>query len=141
MATKKTTFVRKSYSPETKAEALRLILEEGYTAKQVADQMGCSVNSVQNWKATEPTAKSAKKGKKSRKAKKAKRQQKDVAVTTAGAVSAKKPLVSFDEFVQGYWSECAGAMDIMRLSPDITPQAVEHINNVLRYAYNRLGGE
>jgi len=136
MATKKATFARKSYSPEAKAEALRLILEEGYTVKQVADRMGCSINSIQNWKAAEPAVKSAKKGKKAKK----KRRQKSVTATIAGAAPARKPLVSFDEFVQGYWSECAGAMDIMRLSPDITPQAVEHINNVLRYAYNRLGG-
>jgi len=137
MATKKTTFARKSYSPEAKAEALRLIFEDGYTVKQVAEQMGCSVNSIQNWKTAAPAVKSAKKGRKGKK----KRRRKSVTMTVAGATPAKKPLVSFDEFVQGYWSECAGAMDIMRLPPDITPQAVEHINNVLRYAYNRLGGE
>jgi hypothetical protein len=127
---------------------LRLIREEGYTAKQAAEYAGCSPAAIQQWKAAakagkiqvtangagtaEPAAvKSGKKAKKSR------RRRKGTTKTTVAVVSAVKPVITFDEFVHGYWSEYPKAMDVMRLPADIMPKAVEYVNNVLRYAYNR----
>ena len=40
---------KKSFSAEVKAEAVQL-LAEGATVSQVAGLMGCSINSIQNWK-------------------------------------------------------------------------------------------
>jgi transposase-like protein len=127
---KKKASVRKSFSPEIKAEALRLIREEGYTAKQAAEYAGCSTFSIQQWKATEPGAKSAKKSKR--------RKRKNVVKMTVGITPTEKPPITFDEFVQEYWNECEGASDVLRLPPDIMPKAVQYVNNVLQYAYDRF---
>ena len=150
-----------SFSPETKAEAMRLIFEEKYTAKRAAEAIGCSTFSIQQWKAAakkngngkakaakrtvedtdaaEPTVKAVKKVKKTKKAgKKGKKVTKKAAQVVAAVIA---PAISFDEFVQGYWSECKGATAVLQLSPDIAPQAVEYVNNVLRYAYGKFNGK
>ena len=150
--------IRNSFSPETKAEAMRLIFEEKYTAKQVAETIGCSTFSIQQWKAAakkngngkakaakrtvedtetvEPTVKKVKKTKKA--GKKGKKVTKKAAQVVAAVIA---PAVSFDEFVQGYWSECKGATAVLQLPPDLAPQAVEYVNNVLRFAYAQLAGK
>ena len=148
---------RYGFTPEIKAEALRLIRDERYTAKQAAEYAGCSLNAIQNWKAeanagkikvvakgtsnegdtAEPTVKAVKKAKKTKRGRR-KGVKKTTVATTAPAV---KPIITFDKFVQGFWSEYPEAMDIMRLPPDITPKAVQYINDVLRYAYNRFSGQ
>ena len=151
---------KNSFSSETKAEAMRLIFEGGFTSQQAADHIGCSVNAISNWRAAakkngkgkakaakkrvegtesaEPTVKAVKKGKKTKKARKkvAKRASQ---VVSAGVAPA--PAVSFDEFAQGYWSECKGAAAVLQLPPDLAPRAVEYVNNVLRFAYNQLNGQ
>jgi len=156
---------KNSFSSETKAEAMRLIFEGGFTSQQAADHIGCSVNAISNWRAAakkngkgkakaankkvedtesaEPTVKAVKKVKKTKKAgKKSKKVAKKAAkVVSADVAPCCAAAVSFDEFVQGYWSECKGATVVLQLSPDIAPQAVEYVNNVLRYAYNQLCGE
>ena len=138
MANKRKVSGRKSFSAETKAEALRLIREENYTARQVATQIGCSIQAIQQWKAAakklaEPSVKPIKKTKRIKQ-----RRGKGVAKTTGGIAPTVKPSISFDEFAQRYWSECAGASDILRLPPDITPTAIQYVNSVLRYAYDRF---
>jgi len=42
---------KKNFSPEEKKEAMRLLFEEKLTLQQVADKIGCTVNSVYAWKA------------------------------------------------------------------------------------------
>ena len=121
---------RKTFSPETKAEALQL-LSDGYTLKQTADHIGCNVNSIQNWKAA---AKSGKR--RSKKIKRAKVRKK-----AARAARAAVHHASFAEFVQNYWRQNRDAGDVLQLPPDIAPKAVQYVNNVLRYAYDQLGGE
>ena len=151
MVTKRKASGRKSFTGEAKAEALRL-LREGYTRKDVAAQIGCSTAALQLWKveakagkikvatnavgATESAVKPAKKIKKTKK-----RRRKNMAKTTVVRAPATKSLITFDEFVQEYWSECPAATDIMRLSPDLMPTAVRYVNNVLRYAYDQFNGE
>ena len=116
---------KKTFSPETKAEALRLIFEEGYTLQQAADHIGCNVNSIQKWKAT---------SKKARK-KAVKRSKKKVSRSITVATG------TFDEFVQNYWRDHADAAEVLQLPPDLAPKAVQYVNNVLRYAYDQLGGQ
>ena len=115
---------KKTFSPETKAEAIRL-LSEGYTMQQAADHIGCNVNSIQKWKAV---------SKKARK-KSVKRKVKKVSKSTIVATG------TFDEFVQNYWREHADAAEVLQLPPDLAPKAVQYVNNVLRYAYDQLGGQ
>jgi len=40
----------KSYPAEFRAKAVRLATEGGYTVEQVANQLGCSAESVRRWK-------------------------------------------------------------------------------------------
>jgi len=129
----KETSGKKTFSPETKAEALRLLSEEGYTLQQAADKIGCNVNSIQNWRAA---AKSGKK-KSGKRVKKLKRRTKSASTT----VHADTSHISFEEFVQGYWSKHKDAADVLQLPPDIAPKAVQYVNNVLRYAYDQLCGQ
>ena len=161
MAPKKKS-TKQSFSPEIKAEALRLVFEEGYTAKKAAEYAGCSTFSIQQWKAAakkngngkvkaakrtvedtetaEPTVKKVKKTKKA--GKKSKKVTKKAAkVVSANVAPCCAAAVSFDEFVQGYWSECKGATAVLQLPPDLAPQAVEYVNNVLRFAYAQLAGK
>jgi len=147
---------RYGFTPEIKTEALRLIRDESYTAKQAAEYAGCSVNAIHNWKAeskagkikvaamgtsngtetAETAGKSAKKTKKTKR-----RKRKGVTMTTVAKTATEKSSISFDEFVHGYWSEYKGASDILRLPADIMPKAVQYVNDVLRYAYNRFNGQ
>jgi len=148
---KKKASSRYGFTPEIKAEALRLIREEKYTAKEAAEYAGCSLAAIQQWKvaakagkikvatngaeSAEPAVKSVKKTRKTR------RRRKGTTVSTATTAPAVKPMITFNEFVQDYWSEYPSAMDVMRLPVNITPKAVEYVNNVLRYAYNQFSGE
>jgi len=121
---------RKTYSPETKAEAIRLLFEEGYTIDQTAAQIGCSINSIQKWKAA------AKAGRKIKKVRRRRRRRGVAAPAVTG-----QPPFTFEEFVQNYWSEHTDAADVLRLPPDLAPKAVQYVNNVLRYAYEQLCGQ
>ena len=147
---------RYGFTPEIKAETLRLIRDENYTAKQAAAFAGCSLNAIQNWKAdakagkikvavkgtsngaetAEPTVKAVKKAKKTKR-----RKRNGITKTTVATAPAEKPSITFDEFVQGYWSECDGANDVLRLPADIMPKAVQYVNDVLRYAYDQFSDE
>jgi transposase-like protein len=40
----------KSYSAELREKAVRLVTERGYSLAQVAEQLGCSLESVRRWK-------------------------------------------------------------------------------------------
>ena len=40
----------RSYPAEFREKAVRLVIERGYTLKQVADQLECSEESVRRWK-------------------------------------------------------------------------------------------
>jgi hypothetical protein len=152
MAKKKKAVGRNGFSAEIKAEALQM-LRDGYTQQQAADHIGCSTFSILQWKkaeaksgktkvavngadTAEPAVKSVKKGKKTKR-----RRRKGTTKVAVVATPAGKPTITFDEFVQGYWKEYKGASDVLRLPPDIMPKAVQYVNDVLRYAYGRLGEE
>ena len=118
--------VKKVFTPEIKAETLRLIAEENYTLQQAADHAGCSVASIQSWKAGTPSGKKRKKS--------SKKLHKSKHAVKASAHSHD----SFEEFVQEYWRKHKDAGDVLQLPPDIAPKAVQYVNNVLRYAYDVL---
>ena len=40
----------KSYSAELREKAVRLVTERGYSVAQVAEQLGCSQESIRRWK-------------------------------------------------------------------------------------------
>lgn len=152
---KKKASSRYGFTPEIKAEALRLILKDGYTAKQAAEYAGCSLAAIQQWKAAAKSGKTKAAAKKTtteadtaetavksvRKVKKTKRRRKGVAKTAVATAPAVKPSITFDEFVQNYWSEYEGASDVLRLPADIMPKAVQYVNDVLRYAHEQFYGK
>ena len=126
----------KSFSQEEKEKALQL-LKDGYTQKEVADQMGCSVASLQLWKKATGGKKKGKKKKATKSAKKA---------TAASASECQCGCdceccccVPFEEFVHGYWTKYPKAGEVLKLPPDMMPEAVKYINNVLKYAHDHLG--
>jgi len=123
----------KSFSPEARAEALQL-LKDSISQKEVAEQVGCSIASLQSWK--KQTG-----GKKRGKKKKAKSSKKVAAVeAAAGCTCECCNCVSFDEFARGYWAEAPHAGEVLTLPPDMMPEAVKYINDVLKYAYDNLCG-
>ena len=128
---------RITYPPETKKEAVRLILEENYTQQQAAEYVGCNINSIKNWlDAAKSHNKRAKSTTSAGPVKRRRRKRvKRATVTTVASQH------SFDEFVQGYWSTHKEAAEVLQLPPDLAPEAVRYVNNVLRYAYNTLGRE
>ena len=125
----------KSFSPEARAEALQL-LKGGYSQKEVAEQVGCSIASLQSWKQQA-------KGKKNGKKKKAKSSKKVAAAVEAVTECTCEccTCVPFDDFVQGYWTQCPNAGEVLKLPPDMMPEAVKYVNNVLKYAYKNLCGK
>ena len=123
----------KSFSAEEKAKALQL-LKDGHTRKEVADQMGCSVASLQLWKRAAGGKKSGKKKTKSKK--------KAAAVEAMAVCNCECCCcVSFEDFVHDYWTQYPKASEVLSLPPDRIPEAVKYINNVLKYAYDNLCGE
>jgi len=125
----------KSFSPEARAEALQL-LKDGHPQKEVAEQVGCSIASLQSWK---QQAKGKKNGKK-KKAKSGKRVAAAVEADT-GCTCECCTCVSFDDFVRDYWAKCPKAGEVLTLPPDMMPEAVKYVNNVLKYAYDHLCGK
>ena len=124
----------KSFSPEARAEALQL-LKDGISQKEVADQVGCSIASLQSWKQQA-------KGKKSGKKKKAPSSKKSAAVEAeTGCTCECCNCVPFEDFVRTYWSKCPNAGEVLKLPPDMMPEAVKYVNNVLKYAHDHLCGK
>ena len=120
----------KGFTPEKKAEAVRL-LQEGNTLKQVAGQMRCSIAALQNWKkqfAEEATVAPT------RKAKYDAPKMEDVPKAEVA-----KPLqarVSYEKFVRRYWE--ARAVDVLLMEPAVSSEIVKSVNEALRYAYDSL---
>ena len=108
-------------------------MKDGHTRQEVADQMGCSVASLQLWK------KSVGGKKKGKKKKTAKSTKKAAAVEVAEECTCECCCcVSFEEFAHGYWSKAPHAGEVLKLPPDMMPEAVKYINNVLKYAHDHL---
>ena len=121
---------------------MQLIAEGTLTQKQIAKKIGCSVNAIQQWRAkfkesdgSTPSAprKAVKRAKGIRRGKKTARRRVET-------MSAAKPRTGFDEFVRNYWNKNSKAADVLLLPPEIAPQAVQYVNDVLRYAYDQLHG-
>jgi len=124
----------KSFSPEARAEALQL-LKDGHSQKEIADQVGCSIASLQSWKRQA-------RGKKSGKKKKAKSSKKAAAVAAEAECTCECcHCVPFENFVHDYWTQYPKAGEVLKLPPDMMPEAVKYVNNVLKYAYDHLCGK
>lgn len=49
MSDQSETLVRKHYPPEFKVEAVKLVLQQGYTCKQAGQQLGVPKKTLANW--------------------------------------------------------------------------------------------
>ena len=123
----------KTFSAEERANALQL-LKDGTPQKEVADQIGCSVASLQSWKQQA-------KGKKNGKKKRAKSSKKVAVKADAECTCECCNCIPFEDFVQGYWAKSPKAGEVLKLPPDMMPDAVKYVNNVLKYAYENLNGK
>ena len=122
----------KTFSAEERAHALQL-LKDGTPQKEIAEQIGCSVASLQSWKQQA-------KGKKNGKKKRAKSSRKAVAIKAETECTCECCNgIPFKDFVHGYWTKSSKAGEVMKLPPDMMPEAVKYVNNVLKYAYENLG--
>ena len=131
MPKQKQTAGRKRFSPEEKAEAVRLLTEEQWTAKDVALHYNCSINAVQNWKAeykskdllprgTEPYS--------------TEEYQESKSQQTTSSPKAVAP--SFDAFVRKYWQD--KAVDVLLMKQETSMEIVKHVNEALQYAYDNM---
>jgi transposase-like protein len=121
---------RITYSPQVRQEAIRLLTEEKLSAKKVAEQLGCSYNTVLSWHksafGTPPT------GEPSASAK--------VLVTPPSNSQPNKavPEMDFDTFVRSFWNEGTRAVDVLLLPPEVGPKVINYVNEALKYAFDKL---
>jgi len=136
---------RKTFTRQEKEYAVNnLILKQGYTAKEAADAMGCSLASIQNWKASikkkgaaAPTEKGETSAAPARRTKKAsKRAAKRTKKAVRRVTSSGRP--SFAEFSQEYWDSCANEVAAGNMPPDAAFKAIPQINSALMFAYRKL---
>jgi transposase-like protein len=114
---------KKGYPLKVKKEAMRLIFEEKFTMKEVAERIGCSVNTIQSWK---------KKHKKPRKS--ASQENAPLPVSRSKTVAH----LPYEDFVRNYWNDGTKAVDVLLLPPEIGPEVIRYVNEALQYAYDRL---
>jgi DNA-binding transcriptional regulator YiaG len=119
-----------TYPAKVRQEAIRLLTEEKLSAKKVAEQLGCSYNTVLTWHknafGTPPT------GEPSASAK--------VPVIPPSNSQPKKavPEIDFDSFVRSFWNEGTRAVDVLLLPPEIGPKVINYVNEALKYAFEKL---
>ena len=97
----------KSFSQEEKAKALQL-LKDGHTQKEVSEQMGCSIASLQLWKRATGGKKKSKKKKTAKLAKKTAKVAEECNCECCCCVS-------FEEFAHGYWSKAPHAGEVLQV--------------------------
>ena len=121
----------KGFSPEKKAEAVRL-LQEGSTLKQVAGQVRCSVAALQTWKKQFAAAKTV------ASAREAKREVSKVEEVPKVEIAKPQspPRVPFEKFVRKYWE--GRAVDVLLMDPAMSSEVVKCVNEALRYSYDSL---
>jgi len=128
--TKKKSVTKKGYPVKTRNEAMRLIFEEKLSMKEVAAQIGCSVNSLQTWKKHYKPEKSESPVRKTTVQPKASQSQPKNSVTTSQ--------IAFDDFVRNYWNEGTKAVDVLLLPQEISSDIVRYVNEALQYAYDQF---
>ncbi|MCL2624386.1 MAG: transposase [Planctomycetaceae bacterium] len=125
---------KKHFSAKAKKEAMRLLREEKLSYQQIADQIGCSVTTIKNWKAALPRFKKSSLNP-TPTPMDSRRQPNDDKPTTK-----REPQVTYDDFVRGYWNGGGGkrAVDVLLLPPEIGPEIVRYVNEALRYGYDQF---
>ena len=110
---------------------MRLLSEENLSYQQIADQVGCSLTTIKNWKAAHQSKKPSSKPVPNPVA--SQHLSKDIQ-----HVAVKKTPIAFDDFVRNYWNQGTRAVDALLMPPDIGPKVVEYVNEALKYAYEKL---
>ena len=108
---------KRNFSAKDKKEALRLIFEEKLTMRQAAAKIGCSVNSIQSWKAKH-------------RSKKSKPSKGMIEPATVRWQPKEAKTVAFDDFVRNYWNEGTRAVDVLLLPSEIGPDVVRYVNDI-----------
>ena len=112
-----------------------MLFEENVSLRQIAEKIGCSLNTIKAWKAKHLKSKKAGSPapKQTLKTAAPQRQPKD-----NKSPGVKEPPVAFDNFVRNYWNEGTRAVDVLLLPHPIGPDVVRYVNEALQYAYDRL---
>jgi len=119
---------RKSFSQADKSAALKMLVD-GHTLKQTAEHFGCSVASLQQWKAKhKPTKASKKVAKKGKVAKKTTRKAKPMHTATHRE--------GFKQFVRGYFEQDHKVSEILTSPPVEGFDLLFKVNDALSFAYD-----
>ena len=135
----KKTAKKKVFSGKDKAEALRLLQEEGLTYKAVADKFGCSTSALTLWKRELGTrAKVNVSVKKSEPPKEEIVKEHSQPILEHEPQKPVQPAVPFEEVVKEYWGEGTRAADILQMSPDVSLDMVRFVHEAMQHVYDRL---
>ena len=133
----KKTAKKKVFSGKDRAEALRLLQEEGLTYKAVADKFGCSTSALTLWKRELGTR--AKVNTSFKKSEPPKEEEKIVKESVQDLPQKLvQPAVPFEEVVREYWGEGTRAADILQMPPDVSLDMVRFVHEAMQHVYDRL---
>jgi transposase-like protein len=119
---------KSTFTPEQKANAIRM-LNEGVSASDVIEEIGCSFASLQNWK----------KDYKSGKLILDDEEEEEYTSHHKGGHTSTPPsrsTISREEFIEQYW-QTRSVVTVMKM-PSTIDEVVKLINNALTYAHDRL---
>ena len=121
---------KKGFSVKDKEKALKL-MANGVSQSQVAEQIGCSVSSLQAWK------KEAKDN--GQAADKDKCEETPQCCLDKGcSEKATTPKNGADDFIRKFWNKNYRAVDMLLNPKDVSPEeAVKLVNEALTYAYEQ----
>lgn len=131
---------KQSFTQEQKAEALQL-LSEGNTLKSVAQQVGCSVASLQNWQKTTKTTRK-------RKPKRMKstapcdceeqygctKECNDEGRRTSHQMKNDNQRPSFEQIKRHFWEK--RAVDVLLMDKEVSAEVLQYANEALEYMYD-----
>lgn len=119
---------KSTFTPEQKANAIRM-LNEGVSASDVIEEIGCSFASLQNWK----------KDYKSGKLILDDEEEEEYTSHHKGghtSIPPSRSTISREEFIEQYW-QTRSVVTVMKM-PSTIDEVVKLINNALTYAHDRL---
>jgi len=113
---------KRGFTPADKSEAIRLMVEERYTQKQVAAHFKCSLATIQSWKSQ------YKQGKVAGPTTAAEQRQ-----ASEKAVAPSR--IPYEGFVRKYWQENGRAVNVLLMDQAIRTEIFKYVEEALQYAY------
>jgi len=135
---KKKAVTKQGFPAEAREQAMILLFEEQLTMKDVAAQIGCSINTIQSWKKNYKQAETKAEPEVPASKKIVKKAVKPKTTKPQPTKAVASPQIAFDDFVRNYWNEGSKAVDVLLLPPEISQMVSRYVNEALRYGYERF---